>query len=50
MEFYDNFALTIDGKSEPFIKAEELLRLTAIIDACFESSKKNETIHFPNGL
>ena len=50
VEFYDNFALTIDGKSEPFVKAEELLRLTAIIDACFESSKKNETIHFPNGL
>lgn len=50
VEFYDNFALSIDGKAEPFVKAEELLRLTTIIDACFESSRMNETIHFPNGL
>ncbi|MFQ7233631.1 MAG: Gfo/Idh/MocA family protein [Enterococcus hulanensis] len=50
VEFYDNFALSIDGKAEPFIRKEELLRLTTIIDACFESSEKNEIIHFPNGL
>ena len=50
VEFYDNFAQTIDGKAEPFIKDEELIRLTTIIDACFEASRKNEVLHFPNGL
>lgn len=50
VEFYDNFALTVDGQAEPFIKKEELLRLTTLIDACFESSRKNEVIHFADGL
>ncbi|MGM0125700.1 hypothetical protein IGI37_003099 [Enterococcus sp. AZ194] len=50
IEFYDNFALAIDGQTDLMIKHEELLRLSTLIDACFESSQKNETIKFPNGL
>lgn len=50
VEFYDNFALAIAGKAETLIKKEELLRLTTIIDACFESARKNQTIQFEKGL
>lgn len=46
VEFYDNFAQTIDGKAEPFIKDEELIRLTTIIDACFEASRKMKSSIF----
>lgn len=45
-EFYKNFVQVIDGKVEQTVKNEEVMRVMKLIEAAFESAKKNEVIHF----
>lgn len=49
-EFYDNFADVINKDSEQIVKNEEVLRVMKLIDACFESSEKDQVITFSEGL
>ncbi|MGM1045923.1 Predicted dehydrogenase [Paenibacillus uliginis N3/975] len=42
--FFDNFAAVIEGKSEPIVKNEEVLRVLNLIDAVFESGRTGETL------
>lgn len=49
-EFYDNFADVIQGTAKQIVKNEEVLRVMTIIDACFESSEKNQVVSFSGGL
>lgn len=43
-EFYTNFVDVIEGKVEPFVKNEEVLKVMEIIEAAFESSKKGQAV------
>lgn len=42
--FYKNFVNAIEGKEELFVKPEEVLRTTSIIDLAFESGRDNKVI------
>ena len=42
--FYKNFVNAIAGKEELFVKPEEVLRTTSIIDLAFESGRDNKVI------
>lgn len=45
-EFYKNFVQVIDGEAEQIVKNEEVMRVMKLIEAAFESDKKNEVISF----
>lgn len=42
--FYKNFFNALEGREELFVKPEEVLRTTTIIDLAFESGKDNKVI------
>ena len=42
--FYRNFCDAIDGKCEQFIKNAEVRRVLSVMEACFISSEKHETL------
>ena len=42
--FYKNFFNALDGREDLFVKPEEVLRTTTIIDLAFESGKDNKVI------
>ena len=42
--FYKNFVNAVEGKEELFVKPEEVLRTTSIIDLAFKSGKDNKVI------
>lgn len=42
--FFDNFAAVIEGKAEPIVKNEEVLRVLNIIEAVFESGRTGDTL------
>ena len=42
--FYKNFVKAMEGKEELFVKPEEVLRTTMIIDLAFESGRDNKVI------
>ena len=42
--FFDNFAAVIEGKAEPIVKNEEVLRVLNLIEAIFESGRSGETL------
>lgn len=45
-EFYSNFIDVIENKAQPFIKNEEVLRVSKLIDAIFLSHKIKQRIKF----
>ncbi|MBU5672247.1 Gfo/Idh/MocA family protein [Paenibacillus brevis] len=42
--FYDNFADVLDGKAEPIVKNDQVLRVLNLIEAIFEGGRTGETI------
>ena len=42
--FYKNFVNALEGKEELFVKVEEIIRTTTIIDLAFKSGKENQAI------
>ncbi|KKO52145.1 Gfo/Idh/MocA family oxidoreductase [Paenibacillus sp. DMB20] len=42
--FFDNFAAVIDGKAEPIVKNEEVLRVLNLIEAVFKAGRTGETL------
>ncbi|MBO2945009.1 Gfo/Idh/MocA family oxidoreductase [Paenibacillus sp. F411] len=42
--FFDNFAEVIEGKAEPIVKNEEVLRVLHLIDAIFQAARTGETL------
>lgn len=42
--FYRNFCLAIDGKTEQYVKNDEVRRVLCVMEACFESDKLRQTI------
>ncbi|MEC0306431.1 Gfo/Idh/MocA family oxidoreductase [Paenibacillus lautus] len=42
--FFDNFAAVIQGKAEPIVKNEEVLRVLNLIEAVFESARTGATL------
>lgn len=45
-DFYRNFAAWIDGREQPKVKNDEVLRDLVLIDKIFESAKENKVIKF----
>jgi len=45
-EFYENVAAVLDGAAQSIVTHEQLRRSMRVLDACFESAKKNETLYF----
>lgn len=45
-DFYRNFVAWIDGKEEPIVKNDEVMRTMYLIEKIFESARKNEVIKF----
>jgi len=45
-DFYRNVMNTIDGKAEIIVKNNEVMRVMKLMEACFESSEKNQVICF----
>ncbi|MDP4085931.1 MAG: Gfo/Idh/MocA family oxidoreductase [Bacillota bacterium] len=42
--FYENVVAVVDGKAEPIVKNEEVLRVLQLIETIFESAERNEVI------
>ena len=42
--FYRNFCLAVDGETEQYIKNTEVRRVLAVMEACFESAEKHQTV------
>jgi len=42
--FYENVVAVIEGRGEQIVKIEEIIITTKIIDACFESARKGQTV------
>ncbi|MDT3428611.1 putative dehydrogenase [Paenibacillus forsythiae] len=42
--FYDNFVSVIEGKSEPLVKNEEVLRVLRLIETIFEAAEKRAVL------
>ena len=43
--YYRNLCLAIDGKEEALIKLSEVRRVLAVMEACFASDSKRQTLH-----
>lgn len=44
LEFWRNIVLALKGEEEPYVSKEQILRQMKIVEASFESSKKNEVV------
>ena len=42
--FYRNFCSAIDGETEQLIKNSQVRRVLSVMEACFESAKKHQTV------
>jgi len=45
-DFYKNVVAVIEGREEPLIKHEELMRCMKLMEAAFESDRQNQTVKF----
>ena len=45
-ELYKNFVECCQGKAEQIVSTGHALRVLRLMEACFESAKKGETVHF----
>ncbi len=43
--FYHNFAAVLEGRAKPAVYPEEALYVMRVMEACFESDRRNERIH-----